>query len=181
MLGAPGSPPSAKGNQGALHMANTITVSTAAELGDALAKATGGETILLEGGDYGLLRMGNYSPIAGKYASTVTIGAADPGNPPSFSKLFLSGVENVTLDGVVFDYDYPEDKVAEVRRRQRAGQVVAMVGGDPGGAADAIALSRETCATSSRTCSGPSPTTWPRSPWPPAAACTRWWPRPPKP
>ena len=92
-----------------------------------------------------------------------------------------SVADRLGVDGVAAEL-LPGDKVAEVRRRQQAGQVVAMVGdgvndapalaqadvgvaigtgadvaleasdltlvgGDPGGVADAIALSRETYAT----------------------------------
>ena len=97
------------GNQGAIHMATTTyTVRTAGELETVLAKATGGETILLEGGDYGLLRMGKYSSIAGDYASEVTISAADSSNPPVFTKMSLLEVKNLSISGAVFDYTYIE-------------------------------------------------------------------------
>ena len=121
-----------------------------------------------------------------------------PGSRAAVERLRALGLETVLLtgdhqatastvagelgvDGVAAEL-LPADKVAEVRRRQQAGQVVAMVGdgvndapalaqadvgvalgsgtdvaveasdltlvgGDPGGVADAIALSRETYAT----------------------------------
>ena len=92
-------------------MATTIIVSTASELEDALRKATGGETILLKGGDYGLLRMGDYSSVPGRYASEVTITAADPSDPPSFSEMLLKNVKNFTIDGAIFDYAYPDGAI----------------------------------------------------------------------
>jgi P-type Cu+ transporter len=121
-----------------------------------------------------------------------------PGSRAAVERLRALGLETVLLtgdhqatagtvagelgvDGVAAEL-LPADKVAEVRRRQEAGQVVAMVGdgvndapalaqadvgvalgagtdvaveagdltlvgGDPGGVADAVALSRETYAT----------------------------------
>ena len=121
-----------------------------------------------------------------------------PGSRAAVERLRALGLETVLLtgdhqatastvagelgvDGVAAEL-LPADKVAEVRRRQQAGQVVAMVGdgvndapalaqadvgvalgggtdvaveasdltlvgGDPGGVADAVALSRETYAT----------------------------------
>jgi P-type Cu+ transporter len=121
-----------------------------------------------------------------------------PGSRAAVERLHALGLETVLLtgdhqatastvagelgvDGVAAEL-LPADKVAEVRRRQQAGQVVAMVGdgvndapalaqadvgvalgggtdvaveasdltlvgGDPGGVADAVALSRETYAT----------------------------------
>jgi Cu+-exporting ATPase len=121
-----------------------------------------------------------------------------PGSRRAVERLATLGLETVLLTGdsgatartvagqlgidAVAAELLPEDKVAEVRRRQRAGQVVAMVGDgvndapalaqadvgvalgggtdvaleasdltlvgrDPGGVADAVALSRETYAT----------------------------------
>src|SRR5215208_6036095 len=120
-----------------------------------------------------------------------TLAVADqvkPGAGAAVDRLRSQGLETVLLTGdhqataatvaaelgiaTVAAELRPDGKVAEVARRQRAGQVVAMVGdgvndapalaqadvgveasdltlvgGDPGGVADAVALSRETYAT----------------------------------
>lgn len=84
-----------------------IDVATAEELMAALEQATGGETIRLAPGDYGLLKLValyDINPWA-DYASEVTITSADPTDPGVFSALAFAGVGNITFDGVVFDYD----------------------------------------------------------------------------
>ena len=78
----------------------SIHVETRAGLIDALSTAQGGETILVAGGDYGSLRIGN------DFAATVTIAAADADAPPVFSGLTLRGASNVAFEGVTFDYTY---------------------------------------------------------------------------
>lgn len=95
-------------------MATTITVSTLNGLYRALSRATGGETILLNPGDYGDLTLNSKSGFDITFPSNVTIASADRDNPASFSGMVLSQVSNLTLDGVVFDYDYAAgDKVYE--------------------------------------------------------------------
>ena len=82
-----------------------ILVDTRAELLDALRVARGGDTVLLEGGDYGSLFLGpgrTRTDFAG-----VTIASADPSDPASFSGLDLREVSGLTLDGLLFDYDAP--------------------------------------------------------------------------
>lgn len=83
----------------------TITVSTAAELLSALAASTGGETILLEGGDYGALSLSAKNKFDLDLEG-VTIKSADPENPAVFSTMLLHSVSNLTIDGVVFDYTF---------------------------------------------------------------------------
>lgn len=86
-------------------MAVIYSVSTAEELMNALASASGGDTIELAGGDYGDLTL-----IDGKtgfdvtFDTEVTIRSADATQPASFSGLDLRGVSNLTFDGLVFDY-----------------------------------------------------------------------------
>ena len=87
-------------------MAGTITVSTSAQLYQALANATGGEVIQLAAGDYGTLSLSPYSSFNVDFPSNVTITSADPLHPASFSGLSLASVSNLTLDGVVCDYTY---------------------------------------------------------------------------
>ncbi len=82
-------------------MSTTITVTSAAELNQALSQATGGETILLAAGDYGTLNLKGVS-----YASDVTIKSADPNTPATISEMTLDGVSNLTIENVVFDYTF---------------------------------------------------------------------------
>lgn len=84
----------------------TITVSTTDELYDALAKATGGETILLEGGDYGSFSLTQQADFDYTYPSTVTIASADPSDPAVFSSVDVRDAANLTFDGITFDYTY---------------------------------------------------------------------------
>lgn len=63
----------------------TITVSTTAQLTVALANAKGGETILLQGGQYGSLALNGYGAGSYDYLSNVTIRSVDPANPAVFS------------------------------------------------------------------------------------------------
>ncbi|WP_425082416.1 right-handed parallel beta-helix repeat-containing protein [Ruegeria arenilitoris] len=81
--------------------AQTTTVTNAAELKQALASATGGETILLAPGDYGGLNLRD-----AKYGSNVTIKSADPNDMASFSQMSVTNSSNVTFDTVLFDYTY---------------------------------------------------------------------------
>ncbi|MCX8955371.1 hypothetical protein OU790_18260, partial [Ruegeria sp. NA] len=82
-------------------MSTTITVTSAAELNQALSQATGGETILLAPGDYGSLSLKNTS-----YSSPVTLKSADPNAMASFSGLKLDQVSNVSFDTIKFDYTF---------------------------------------------------------------------------
>lgn len=83
-----------------------FTVSDSAGLYDALANATGGDTIELASGDYGELGLWPGSGFDVTFDSAVTITSADPEAQASFSEMRLNGVENLILDNVVFDYTY---------------------------------------------------------------------------
>lgn len=87
-------------------MPNQINVSSMSQLYDALANAAGGETILLEGGDYGDMTLTKKSGFDVTFPSNVTIASADPDNPAVFSGLDLRGASNLTFDGITFDYEF---------------------------------------------------------------------------
>lgn len=87
-------------------MATTITVSSTQALYAALANAKGGEIIKLAGGNYGDFALEAKSGFDITFPSNVTITSADPLHPASFSGLYMRGVENLTLDSVVFDYKF---------------------------------------------------------------------------
>ena len=85
---------------------STITVSSLAELNTALSGAQGGETILLEGGDYGELFLTAKSGFDYAYPENVTIASADPNAPAIFSQVDVRDAGNLTFDGIVFDYEF---------------------------------------------------------------------------
>lgn len=91
-----------------------FNVSSAAELQNALKQATGGDEIRLDGGDYGLLRLDTYSGFDVQYDEPLKIVSADPNDPASFSSMYISGANNVTLDGLNFEYEYESGDPAYV-------------------------------------------------------------------
>jgi hypothetical protein len=82
------------------------SVSNLSELREALRQSQGGETILLQPGDYGAVDIHDFAPTA-----PVVLRAAGTGAPVRFTGLNLSNVSNITLDGVLFDYRYQKDDV----------------------------------------------------------------------
>ena len=89
-------------------MSDIIYVSTTEELYDALATCTGGETILLEGGEYGDLVLDSKSGFDITFPENVTIASADPENPAVFSTMDIDSAANLTLDDLYFDYTFSE-------------------------------------------------------------------------
>ncbi len=90
----------------------TIRVSNSTELQEALQSATGGEKILLEPGDYGTLELRNQPGMEGDFPSNVTITSAVKNDPATFSGMSLRDVSNLTIRGVVFDYEFePGDAI----------------------------------------------------------------------
>lgn len=70
------------------------------ELISALKSARGGETILLEDGDYGSLKLDSrYAATLKEYSETVTIAALNPGEV-TFSRLDIQGASNLKIQGV---------------------------------------------------------------------------------
>lgn len=96
-------------------MSVVINASTSAELYAALSRAQGGETILLAEGDYGGLSLWPGVGFSYDFASNVTIASLDPEKPATFTWLNLWDAQNLTLDGVVFDYDYKEGDATSLR------------------------------------------------------------------
>ena len=88
-------------------MANIFSVSNSEELMNALASASGGDTIELAGGDYGDLKL-----VDGKttfdvnFDAPVTIRSVDAEPSASFSSINLYGVSNLTFENVTFDYEF---------------------------------------------------------------------------
>lgn len=90
----------------------TIRVSNSTELQEALQSATGGEKILLEPGDYGTLTLKDSPGMEGDFPSDVTITSANKNDPPTFSGLSLTDASNLTIRGVIFDYEFaPGDEI----------------------------------------------------------------------
>ena len=85
-----------------------INATNLSELYDALANATGGETIELAPGDYGDLVINGKSGFDTVFNSEVTLISADPENPAVFSKLTVEDAANITLDGVIIDYSFQQ-------------------------------------------------------------------------
>ncbi|MDQ2089680.1 PKD domain-containing protein [Marimonas arenosa] len=89
-------------------MAATIYVSNQTELLAALENATGGETILLAGGNYGELDLRDSSAFDLTFSDTVIIRAADPAQPVIVNGLVLQGASNLRFEGITFDYEADE-------------------------------------------------------------------------
>lgn len=87
-------------------MPRIITVTTQAELVDALRGATGGEVISLASGNYGDLTLVDRPSFDLSFASTVSIVSADPSNPAVVTGLDLRGASNISFENITFDYSY---------------------------------------------------------------------------
>lgn len=86
----------------------TRNVSTIAELQQALAHTTDTAEIMLAPGNYGTLSIRGLEKHSGE---PLVLRSANPAHPAHFSKMILRNVKNVTIDGVVFDYNYqPGDR-----------------------------------------------------------------------
>ncbi|QHL89682.1 hypothetical protein GVO57_01140 [Sphingomonas changnyeongensis] len=72
-----------------------ITVTDRAQLDAALARASGGETILLAPGSYGTLALNSRS-----FAADVTIASADAGNPARLDGVHVNGSRNILFRGL---------------------------------------------------------------------------------
>ncbi|SEW38330.1 Right handed beta helix region, partial [Aliiroseovarius sediminilitoris] len=83
-----------------------FNVSNAAELKDALSKANGGDEIVLASGDYGHLGLDSKTDFNVKYSSEIVIRSGNSNDPAVFSSMKLGQVENITFDGILFDYEY---------------------------------------------------------------------------
>ena len=86
-------------------------VSNQTELRTALAKASGGDTILLAGGNYGELKLSSFTDPHIRFPSNVTITSENASEPAVFSGLNIVGAKNLTFDGVVFDYTYSAEDI----------------------------------------------------------------------
>ncbi len=80
-----------------------VTVISPDQLQQTLQEITQGGEILLAGGDYGALALRRFAAPA---QTPLVIRAADPAEPPRFSRMDLRDVQNVTLDGILFDYTF---------------------------------------------------------------------------
>lgn len=83
--------------------AGEILVTNAEELLLALESATGGETIVMQGGDYGDFHLDKMD-----YSSEVTIRSLNPADMATFNTIDLNAVSNLTIDSVSVDYTFED-------------------------------------------------------------------------
>jgi chitodextrinase len=77
----------------------TFNVSNAAQLTAALAKASGGDTIVMAGGNYGDVNLSGL-----KFASNVTLTSATETHPAVFDSISVFRSTNLTIDNVSVDF-----------------------------------------------------------------------------
>ena len=82
----------------------TFTVSTRSQLSNALSDVRSGDTILLEGGEYGDLDLSSVRQSNLRADKTITITSADPGDPAVFSGLSVWSASNLALESLRFDF-----------------------------------------------------------------------------
>ena len=105
----------------------TVYVRGADELKDALASTSGGEVFVLEGGDYGGIAMSESHYAHIDFSKGLTFKAADPVDPPSFSKVITYHVDNLTFDGITFDYGAePGEMITQDKFRFTGGENITV-------------------------------------------------------
>jgi hypothetical protein len=93
-------------------MTQTFNVTSLTELTTALSNASGGDVILLAGGNYGNADLTDSAQMDLTFAATVTIKSADAGDPAVFTGMDMRNATNVAIEGVVFDYTFaPGDAI----------------------------------------------------------------------
>lgn len=87
---------------------SVLNVDDPSALAAALAMASGGETLMLAGGDYGSLSFGKGGLSTAHLSAPVTLRAADPGDPPVLSGLSLNDAHGLVFEDLVLDYAYQD-------------------------------------------------------------------------
>ncbi len=82
----------------------TFNVSTKQQLSNALSDVRSGDTILLEGGEYGDLDLSSVRQSNLRADKTITIASADPGDPAVFNGLSVWNASNLALEGLKFNF-----------------------------------------------------------------------------
>ncbi len=94
----------------AVNAGNGQAIRNPSELSSAIRNAKGGETFLLEGGNYGPLKINR------GFKKPVTIRSATAGSPACFTELRLNKAGNIALDGLVFDYEFSSGEKSTANR-----------------------------------------------------------------
>lgn len=85
--------------------ARDLRVSDGETLSAALSSAKAGDAVLLGPGEYGTLKLIGFAPDG---RGPVRIASADPNRKAVFTGLQMTGVQDVTLANLVFDYRFPD-------------------------------------------------------------------------
>lgn len=96
-------------------MPESMIVSDRDSLLAALANASGGETIFLQGGEYGDLTLVHNARNSFRFDETVRLVGLDPEDPPVVTRLRVENASNLSFEGFVFDYRYQLGNNLEAR------------------------------------------------------------------
>lgn len=88
--------------------AHIRTVSSTAELYEALNAATGGDVIELAAGEYAPMALRQHRDLNVTFDSTVTIRSADPDRPATITGMTVTNAANLTFETLFFDYRYTD-------------------------------------------------------------------------
>lgn len=98
--------------------AETLAVTSPAELSDALAVAAPGTVVDLAAGDYGALDL---KRLSGSADAPIILRSADPEAPARISSFDLREVSHLVLEGLVFDYTFTPGDSPNLRPFQIVG------------------------------------------------------------
>lgn len=96
-------------------MPESMIVSDRDSLLAALANASGGETIFLQGGEYGDLTLVHNARNSFRFDETVRLVGLDPEDPPVVTRLRVENASNLSFEGFVFDYRFELGNMREAR------------------------------------------------------------------